>query len=148
MITVLMKLNDNKNHCGSEYCIPGEKWLAWRLGVRVETISRCVQKLKRMGYLWIRQRRPVKGHFMTNIYKIGVELARILYGIAKATKLLLHRMTFNSSIVNKPIDNSSRKKDSGGLRPYPSKDQVGDLTYLSNLSVKFGPQGGEPAAGN
>jgi len=55
---------------GSRYCIPGRKYLARKLGVCVRTISRHLSKLRRLGVIDAIQRRPVRGQFQTNLYRV------------------------------------------------------------------------------
>jgi len=50
---------------------PSEKWLAQRLGVSREWISKCIRRLERKGFIHVYRRRKENGRFHVNIYYIS-----------------------------------------------------------------------------
>src|SRR5262245_17181852 len=79
-----------KKKTGSSYCLPGRQYLSEKLGISIRTISRSDARLKRLGILDVTQRRPIRGIWQTNLYKvrhwlgwrlgqIGMNLRKIVY---------------------------------------------------------------------
>ena len=69
-LTFLSNLQAQKSPTGAQYCIPGREYLAKKLGVCIRTVSRHIGKLKGMGVIEAIQRRPVRGQFKSNLYKV------------------------------------------------------------------------------
>jgi hypothetical protein len=69
-LTYLSRKQAKRSPSGARYCIPGRQYLAAKLGVCVRTVSRSIARLKRLGILDVTQRRPVRGIWKTNLYKI------------------------------------------------------------------------------
>lgn len=69
--------SEKKNPSKKMYCYPGEEWIAERLEISRETVSRAVQKLRRLGILVVINRRKVNGWWQTNLYKLGYWILRI-----------------------------------------------------------------------
>jgi Helix-turn-helix domain len=67
-LTFLAKQQQKKS--GAAYCMPGRKYLAEKLSCSIRTISRSIARLRRLGILDAIQRRPVRGLWQTNLYKI------------------------------------------------------------------------------
>jgi hypothetical protein len=77
------------------YTCTGQKFLAARIGVTREWISKCVNKLQRLGILRITRRRKVNEQWQTNIYRVGEALKK---GWKTAKSLfLLAKFRVNSS---------------------------------------------------
>lgn len=60
----------NKHGSHGGYIMPSEAWLAQRLGRCRQAISESVSKLKHIGLVWVVQRRPIKGKWQTNLYRL------------------------------------------------------------------------------
>jgi len=67
-----------KNPSKKEYACPGQEWLSQRLDRCRQSISESVQKLSRLGILRVTQRRPVRGMWSTNLYRLGYWPLRLL----------------------------------------------------------------------
>jgi helix-turn-helix protein len=67
-LTFLAKQQKKKS--GAAYCVPGRKYLAEKLGCSIRTISRSIARLTRLGVLAVTHRRPIRGIWQTNMYKI------------------------------------------------------------------------------
>ncbi len=67
-LSFLSKLQ--KERTGASYCLPGREYLARKLGVSVRTVSRHIAKLKGLGVIDAIQRRPVRGQWRSNLYKV------------------------------------------------------------------------------
>jgi hypothetical protein len=78
-----------RQRTGASYAMPGRAYLSSKLGVSIRTISRSVARLKRLGILEAFQRRPVRGQWKTNLYKIrswlGWRLGQLSSGLRKIT---------------------------------------------------------------
>jgi hypothetical protein len=72
---------------GARYSIKSEAYYAKVLGVCRETISNTVLKLERLGILDVTRRRPIRGMFQTNLYKIRSwiwwRLGKLLKGLRR-----------------------------------------------------------------
>ena len=60
-----------RKRTGAQYCTPSQAWMAERLNVAQETISRTISKLERLGFLVVQPRRSRKGKWVTNMYKLA-----------------------------------------------------------------------------
>lgn len=89
-----------RKRTGASYAIPGRKYLAVRLGVCIRTVSRSVSRLKRLGILDAIQRRPVRGIWQTNLYKIRSWLGWRLGQISGALRTTPHRETQKARITS------------------------------------------------
>ncbi len=67
-LTFLSKLQ--RERTGASYCLPGREYLARKLAVSVRTVSRHIAKLKGLGVIDAIQRRPVRGQWRSNLYKV------------------------------------------------------------------------------
>jgi len=76
---------------GAAYCMPGRKYLSQKLGVSIRTVSRSIARLKRLGILDVIQRRPVRGIWKTNLYKIRSWVGWRLGQIAGMLRKVTHR---------------------------------------------------------
>ena len=66
----LCKVHKQNSESGASYAIPSQMWLAKKIGIRRETVSRHITKLARLGILEVTHRRQVKGKYKTNMYRI------------------------------------------------------------------------------
>lgn len=69
-LVYLSRLQSKKSPSGAKYCCPSEIYLAKKLGVRREAVSRHVSKLARLGVLEVTHRRKVRGMWQTNLYRV------------------------------------------------------------------------------
>ncbi len=76
LISDMVERSAKKNPSKKGYVCPGEEWIAQRLGRCRQAISESVQKLHKLGILKVINRRKIKGHFQTNLYKLGYWLLR------------------------------------------------------------------------
>ena len=60
-----------RKRTGALYCTPSQEYMAERLGVVKETISRTVSDLVRLGFLVVQPRRCVAGKWKTNMYRLA-----------------------------------------------------------------------------
>ena len=60
-----------RKRTGAQYCTPSQAWMAERLNVAQETISRTISKLERLGFLVVQPRRSRKGKWVTNMYRLA-----------------------------------------------------------------------------
>lgn len=89
-----------RKRTGASYAVPGRKYLSSKLGVSIRTISRSVARLKRLGILDAIQRRPVRGRWKTNLYKIRSWLGWRLAQISSNLRKIFHRETRTSHIAS------------------------------------------------
>ena len=66
----LCTLRAKRSPTGAEYAMPSRNYLAAKLGVCVATVSRRVSRLVAAGYLDRVQRRPRRGVYATNLYRL------------------------------------------------------------------------------
>jgi hypothetical protein len=90
-LTFLAKQQKKKS--GAAYCMPGRKYLAEKLGCSIRTISRSIARLRRLGILDAIQRRPVRGIWQTNLYKIRNWIGWRLGQLSEMLRKPLHRGT-------------------------------------------------------
>ena len=76
---------------GAAYAMPGRAYLSQKLGCSVRTISRSISRLKRLGILDSTQRRPVRGRWKTNLYKIRSWIGWRLGQLSGTLRKLSHR---------------------------------------------------------
>ena len=106
LILDLCRCTSKKIPSRAMYSCVGQKWLARRVGVTREWISKCVSKLSRLGILRITHRRRVAGIWRTNLYRVGDALKK---GYKTARRLfLLSKIHVNSGAhIGENISNSS-----------------------------------------
>ena len=86
LILDLCRCTSKKIPSKALYACVGQKWLAERVGVTREWISKCVSKLSRLGILRITHRRKIAGIWKTNMYRAGDALKK---GYHTAKRLFL-----------------------------------------------------------
>jgi len=141
IILAVMKVTPFKDISGSEYCIPSQRWIASRLVCSRETVSRSVTRLSKLGLIHVIHRRKVRGRWQTNLYKLGQELCKIIYGIKKATRNLLHRVTVSSHIENKPkLEKKPNHNSEAHAPPIHRKTPLIAHAYFTQLATKYQQQ--------
>lgn len=100
LILDLCRCTANNTGTGAFYTCVSQQWLAERLKVTREWISKCVNKLARYGIITITRRRKVNQKWQTNLYRVGDALkkgwktAKHLLLLAKSrVKLSAHKGT-------------------------------------------------------
>lgn len=79
----------------AHYATPGRAWLAAKAGVSVSTITRHTTRLKALGLLDKRQRRPVEGKWQTNLY---VLVGRAAWIVARSMHAMRRRPNRRASV--------------------------------------------------
>lgn len=59
-----------RKRTGASYAMPSRRYLAEKIGCSIRTVSRSVARLKRLGILEAVQRRPRRGVWRSNLYRI------------------------------------------------------------------------------
>ncbi len=77
-LTRLSYKTKKRSPSGAFYCFPSEAYLARRVGVRRETVSRHICRLHREGFIRRTRRRKVQGRWQTNLYVVGKWAARVV----------------------------------------------------------------------
>ncbi len=96
LILDLCRGTSKNSGTGAFYTCVSQKWLANRLSVTREWVSKCVTKLARFGIITITHRRKVGKRYQTNLYRVGDALKK---GWKTAKQLFLQA----KSRVNFPI---------------------------------------------
>lgn len=84
---------------GAAYAMPGRAYLAHKLSVSIRTISRSIARLKRLGILDSIQRRPVRGQWKTNLYRLRHWFSWRLGQLSGVLRKLSHRGTPKAHIT-------------------------------------------------
>lgn len=108
-ITTLCRLTASKSPKKALYAFSGQAYLAGRLNMRRETVSRSVQRLQRFGLLTITHRRRWRGRWMTNLYKLGPTFWRAMKRGKAAVAAALDHVTSQSHIARTASYNGSRQ---------------------------------------
>ena len=99
-----------KNPSKKEYACPGQEWLSQRLDRCRQSISESVQKLSRLGILRVTQRRPVRGMWSSNLYRLGYWLLRLLGRMKEAVFSTFSPCRLKATHSYKPYINSIPKQ--------------------------------------
>lgn len=93
LIAFLSKCTARSSPSGAKYCTPGRAWLAQQLGVSTRTITRATNRMARLGVLQKQQRRPRRGHWSTNLYRLVNRAGWRAAALCAQVRTLAHRMT-------------------------------------------------------
>lgn len=93
LVGFLSKLQAHRSPSGAHYCTPGRRWLAHQLACSVRTISRRTAHLARIGILTKQQRRPRRGQWQTNLYRIVGRAGWRAAALAHQLRRLSHRLS-------------------------------------------------------
>ncbi len=83
---------------GPMYTCVSQAWLAKKVGVTREWISKCVNKLQRFGLLRITRRRKVGERWQTNLYRVGEALKKGWRSAKRAFLFVKSRVNFSTHI--------------------------------------------------
>lgn len=138
IIEHMCRIQSKKSPSKAWYCYPSEEWIANKLGRTRETISRSIQKLSKLDLIYVTHRRKFQGRWQTNLYRLGVELLKILHRYKEAVKIFIHRVTSTSHIVKLNTVNKSNNdiKEPLASKKPPPKEAITE--YLASLGKKFG----------
>lgn len=89
-----------KSPSGACYAFPGQAWLSHRMIRARETVNRSIGKLRGLGLIEVIRRRQWRGHWQTNLYKLGHQFLYSVNRCKEALNALLHRVTSSSHIVS------------------------------------------------
>lgn len=99
-LTYLSRLTAKRSAHGAHYCTPGRAWLADQLGCSVRTISRHTTQLAALGVITKTQRRPRRGHWSTNLYRVISRTGWRAARFAQQLRALTHRLTRPAHIAS------------------------------------------------
>jgi DNA-binding transcriptional ArsR family regulator len=133
----LCKVHKQNSKSGASYAIPSQMWLAKKIGIRRETVSRHITKLARLGILEVTHRRQVKGKYKTNMYRIrewkwwrtGKAIYKLRHpeGEAKSALRIEENKTLSSHVTetqHKTYKCAPFSRKEKGARIYRKKDNV------------------------
>lgn len=107
-INYLCTQQAKRSRSGAEYAMPSRQYLASKLGVCVTTISRRVARLVAAGYLDRVQRRPRRGVYSTNLYRLkraaGAQARRLTASLQAALSRVTdmrHKQGFTNNKRNR-----------------------------------------------
>jgi hypothetical protein len=115
----------SKSPTGARYSVKPEAWFAQCLGVCRETISHVVTKLAHIGLLEITHRKPVRGIFQTNLYKIRSWVWWRLGKVLRSLRKVSHRVKEGSHLSN-PMRVKKPEPRANGA-PTAIKSTLGEL---------------------
>lgn len=139
LILDLSRITSVRSPSGAVYCYPSQKYIGRKIGRSREWISKCLQRLEDLGLVIITHRRKERGHWKTNLYRLGWQLTKILYGCKAAVKALLDRVKSSSHIDSLHTINQEKK----GLRQlFNNKDPDPDMeNFLTSMGRRLGLAG-------
>ena len=112
-LAFLSRSTATRSATGARYCYPSRPWLAQRLACSVETITRHTSKLARLGLLAKLQRRPVRGTWQTNLYRLihpmAWAAARLRANIVRLSNRLSRMPGLASSQSRRVIDRTRKE---------------------------------------
>lgn len=112
----LSKLQAQRSPSGAHYCTPGRAWLAQQLQCSTRTISRRTAHLARIGVLAKQQRRPVNGHWSTNLYRIIGRAGWRAAALAHQLRRLTHRLTQPARLASHSVRETVSQRPNESLR--------------------------------
>lgn len=131
--SVLQALRNGRK---TRYCTPGRGHLAKVAGVSLATISSYTNRLQKDLIIEKIQRRPVKGMWSTNMYRLGVAILGIVEAVTIEYLKILNRVKKALYIVSKsPIIKLSEEKKAVSNPSSPSPPLP---DYIQRLSAKYG----------
>lgn len=84
---------------GNAYCFPGREYLAGKANRSVSTVKRSVGLVEDLNLITRQQRRPVRGHWSTNLYTLGTGLLAVMYArLRKLGAVFTNRGSFSNRI--------------------------------------------------
>lgn len=86
LITRVMWVQAVRSPSHALYCTPGERWMAERLSMGREAMSDAVCCLEAHGLLCVTRRRPIRGSWQTNLYRLSGHLAATLIGSLRRSR--------------------------------------------------------------
>ena len=137
LLVSLMKSTSKRSPSRAYYAYPSENWMSNRLNYTRSYISECVTKMASLGLIDITHRRKVSGHWQTNLYRIGIALARALNMVSHWIPSFLHHVGKNRHIVNKPSISKDIVKEKGTFKSKspPLVSEV--MQYIHELKGKI-----------
>jgi len=99
-LAYLARLQRAKSPTRAAYCTPGRKWLAQRLDCHPDTISRHTTKLRDLGIIDKKQRRPVSGEWQTCLYAITHPLGWKFAQLRAVIHRVANRLTKGADIAS------------------------------------------------
>lgn len=138
LIVSLMQSTSKRSPSKAFYAFPSQEWIAKRLDYTRSYMSECITAMASLGLIGITHRRKTSGHWQTNLYRIGIVLARALNMVSTWISLVSNRVGKNQHIVNKPY---SKKvilwKDTlKVVKPPPSSSDI--MTQIESIGKKLG----------
>lgn len=124
----LSRLQAKRSPVGATYCTPGRVWLATQLQCSVRTVSRITARLASIGVLQKQQRRPRRGHWSTNLYRIVGRAGWRAAALAHQLRRLSHRLSQPARLAQ------SQKTENDSQRPNESLRDI-----ISRGMAKFAP---------
>lgn len=115
-IAFLSKLTAKRSATGARYCTPGRQWLAEQLQCSTRTVSRTTARLAAIGVLQKTQRRPRRGHWSTNLYRIIGRAGWRAAAFCTQLRSLSHRMTRPAHIASPLRERNHNQRPNESLR--------------------------------
>ena len=126
----------HKNYPGqSIYVMPSERWIAQKIGISREWVSKSLQKLQEVGLIIITRRRKERGVWRTNLYRLGHVLWRCLKFTSYCFSSVFNHVNKSSHLVIEPSINN--KKTTFSEISYNNKSPgLGDI--ITRITKKLG----------
>lgn len=99
-LSFLSRSQAKRSPTGARYCCPSEKYLAGKINLERANVSRHIAKLEKLGILSVTHRRPVRGHWRTNLYKIISWKWWKFSGLLKKATPTPHRVSRPTHLAN------------------------------------------------
>lgn len=131
----LLHSENSKNR--RTYCVPSERYLSRAADCTRETVSRNINKLKALDMLSVLHRRPHRGRFSTNLYKLGRVLWSLIQHLTTCFFSIPHRVTSASHIVTESRNNSISKTKA---KDFPHRIALPDLQEILLRIEKVNPE--------
>lgn len=124
---------------GAVYTTPSLLYIASRVFLTVETVSRRIQDLEEWGLIKITHRRQVSGRWQTNLYRLGHVVLLALGWLKSWINSFSHHLTKRSNIVPTICKKDSlRNKNTVNNRSPNNCDYKETLERLKGAAQKVG----------
>ena len=137
LVVSLMKSTSKRSPSRAFYAFPSQNWIAQRLGYTRSYISESITSMAKLDLLDVTHRRKVSGRWQTNLYRIGIVLARALNMVSSWISSFINRVEKNRHIVNKPSISKNIVKEKGTFnsKSPPLVSEV--MQYIHELKGKI-----------
>lgn len=128
VLAYLSRLQAKRSPTGARYCVPGRTWLAAHLDCSTTSISRHTSKLRDLGLLSKRQRRPVAGTWQTCLYSLNHPTTWQFAALRSKIEQISNRLSKKSALASSSTSKTVTK---------PMKESLRDV--IQRGYAKFAP---------